>query len=79
MAPSELMPVAAIDVVGDLSEQVQYITEFSAAVVAGSAHPAEAARFLDFLAASQNAAVIREPELEPVQAKKEIGRNVINH
>ena len=67
---SELMPVAGIDIVGDLPEQVQYITEFSAAVVASSAHPAEATRFLDFLAASQNAAVIRETGLEPGPSEK---------
>lgn len=62
---SELLPVAGIDIVGDLPEEVQYVTEFSAAVVASSSHQAEARRFLSFLAAPQNAAVIRETGLDP--------------
>ena len=67
---SELLPVAGIDIVGDLPEQVQYVTEFSAAVVASSVHQEEARRFLDFLAAPQNAAVIRETGLEPRTGEK---------
>jgi molybdate transport system substrate-binding protein len=67
---SELLPVAGIDIVGDLPEQVQYVTEFSAAVVASSAHQAQARRFLAFLVAPQNAGVIRETGLEPRTAEK---------
>ncbi|MGZ5178831.1 MAG: substrate-binding domain-containing protein [Ramlibacter sp.] len=62
---SELLPVAGIDLVGDLPAEVQSVTEFSAAVVATSTHKDEARRFLAFLAAPQNAAVIRDTGLVP--------------
>ena len=62
---SELLPVAGIDIVGDLPDEVQSITEFSAAMVAGSAHEAEARKFLAYLASPRNAAVIRETGLVP--------------
>jgi molybdate transport system substrate-binding protein len=62
---SELLPVAGIDIVGDLPDEVQYVTEFSAAVVAGSAHQEEARRFLAFLASPQNARVISDTGLVP--------------
>jgi molybdate transport system substrate-binding protein len=62
---SELLPVAGIDIVGDLPDEVQYVTEFSAAVVSSSTHQAEARKFLAFLASPQNAAVIRDTGLVP--------------
>jgi molybdate transport system substrate-binding protein len=62
---SELLPVAGIDIVGDLPEEVQYVTEFSAAVVAGSAHQAEARKFLAYLASPKNAAAISDTGLVP--------------
>ena len=67
---SELLPVAGIDIVGDLPDEVQYVTPFSAAVVAASAHPAEAKRFLEFLSSPQNAGVIRATGLVPKAATK---------
>lgn len=62
---SELLPVAGIDIVGDLPDEVQSITEFSAAVVAASAHQAEARKFLDWLASPKNAPTIRDTGLVP--------------
>lgn len=62
---SELLPVDGIDIVGDLPDEVQYVTEFSAAVVAGSAHQAEARKFLAYLTSTKNAAVIRDTGLVP--------------
>ena len=44
---------------------MQLVTEFSAAVVSGSAHQAEARKFLDYLASPKNAATIRDTGLVP--------------
>jgi molybdate transport system substrate-binding protein len=62
---SELLPVAGIDIVGDLPDEVQYVTQFAAAVVAASPRQDEARRFVQFLAAPQNASVIRDTGLVP--------------
>lgn len=62
---SELLPVAGIDIVGDLPDDVQYVTQFSAAIVAGSAHQAQASKFLAYLTSPQNAAVVRATGLVP--------------
>lgn len=62
---SELLPVAGIDIVGDLPAEVQRVTQFSAAIVASSAHREEAGRFLQFLGAPRNAGVIRDTGLVP--------------
>ncbi len=63
---SELLPVHGIDIVGDLPADVQYVTEFSAAVVASSPRRDEATRFLRFLATPENAEVIRSTGLVPM-------------
>lgn len=60
---SELLPVPGIDIVGDLPADMQYVTPFSAAVVANSRHREEAARFLRFLASPDSAAVIQSTGL----------------
>ena len=65
---SELLPVPGIDIVGDLPDEVQYVTPFSAAVVASSAHKDEARQFLQFLSSPQNAGVIRATGLVPKAA-----------
>jgi molybdate transport system substrate-binding protein len=62
---SELLPVAGIDIVGDLPDEVQSVTEFSAAVVAHSPHEDEARKFLGYLASPSNAAAIRDTGLVP--------------
>lgn len=67
---SELLPVKGIEIVGDLPPEVQYVTQFSAAVVAASAHKEEAQRFLQFLSAPQNSAVIRDTGLVPKSSPK---------
>ena len=68
---SELLAVSGIDIVGDLPDEVQYVTQFSAAVVASSAHAAEAKRFVEFLASPRNAALIRETGLVPKAAARQ--------
>jgi len=66
---SELLPVAGISIVGDLPDEVQYVTPFAAAIVKASPRQAEAQRFLDFLRTPQNAEVIRQTGLVPRTAK----------
>jgi molybdate transport system substrate-binding protein len=67
---SELLPVAGIDIVGDLPDEVQYVTPFAAAIVVASPRQAEARRFLDFLRTPQNAEVIRQTGLVPRTSAK---------
>jgi molybdate transport system substrate-binding protein len=67
---SELLPVAGIDIVGDLPDEVQYVTQFSAAIVAASPNQAEARRFLGFLSSPANANVIRATGLVPKSTKQ---------
>ena len=62
---SELLPVKGIDIVGDLPQEVQYVTQFSAAIVSTSAHKEEARHFLQFLSSPHNAGVIRDTGLVP--------------
>jgi molybdate transport system substrate-binding protein len=62
---SELLPVKGIDIVGDLPQEVQYVTPFSAAIVSTSTHKDEARRFLEFLSSPANAGVIRDTGLVP--------------
>jgi len=66
---SELLPIAGIEIVGDLPDEVQYVTPFAAAIVKASAHQGEAQRFLDFLRTPQNAEVIKQTGLVPRTAK----------
>lgn len=67
---SELLPVAGIDIVGLLPQEVQLSTPFSAAIVSGSKVQKNAQALLDFLSSEKNADVIAETGLEPVAAKK---------
>lgn len=62
---SELKPVQGIEIVGLIPQEVQLITQFSGAVVRGSAHPEAARALLRFLAAPANAAAIEATGLEP--------------
>ena len=67
---SELLPVAGIEIIGDLPPEVQLTTPFAAAVVSSSPRKEEAMRFLRFLAAPQNAGVIRDTGLVPHPGSK---------
>ncbi|MBA5638589.1 substrate-binding domain-containing protein [Duganella sp. LX20W] len=66
---SELKPVAGIDIVGVLPQEVQLQTQFSGAVVRGSSQPQAARQLLDFLAAPANASAIEQTGLEPAAAR----------
>jgi molybdate transport system substrate-binding protein len=63
---SELKAVKGIDIIGLIPQEVQLITSFSGAIVAGSQHPKEAKALLDFLGSQENAHVIEETGLEPM-------------
>ena len=63
---SELKAVPGIDVVGPLPADVQRVTVFSAAVIAGSTDPAGARALIQFLASSDAAAVFAKSGLDPL-------------
>ena len=65
---SELMPVAGIDIVGQLPAEVQKITVFSAGVSATSKEPDAAKSLIKFLNSAQAAPVLVKSGLEPVPA-----------
>lgn len=63
----ELMAVPGIDVIGPLPEELQKIGTTAAAVFAASRVPAEAARFIAFLASATARPVLRARGFIPVQ------------
>ncbi|HTO65701.1 MAG TPA: substrate-binding domain-containing protein [Bradyrhizobium sp.] len=62
---SELKQVGGIDVLGPIPLHLQTPAIFSAAVMAGSPRPADAARLLHYLASSEVVPALREAGLEP--------------
>jgi molybdate transport system substrate-binding protein len=61
---SELMPVAGIDLVGPLSDDVQEITTFSAAVLARAAEPAATLELIDYFRTEPAREVIRKTGMD---------------
>lgn len=66
---SELKAVKGIEIVGLLPDEVQLITQFSAALVADSKHQKEGRELIEFLSAPGNAHVIEETGLQAVAQK----------
>ena len=64
---SELLPIAGIDYVGPLPDEVQRVSTFSAAVVAGAPEPERARALIEFLASPAALPTIRKYGLEPVK------------
>lgn len=64
----ELLPVAGLDIVGNLSADVQKITTFSTAVHVQAPHAEAAQALLAYLSAPAAAAVIRKAGMEPAGA-----------
>lgn len=62
---SELLPLPGVDFVGTIPQEVQYVTIYAAAVVAGSAHVEAAKRLLAHLSSSMAAAAITQSGMEP--------------
>ena len=66
---SELKPIKGIDLLGPLPAEVQKYTVFSAGIVAGSDHPAEAAALIRYLASPDVRAVVLDSGMEPLDGK----------
>jgi molybdate transport system substrate-binding protein len=65
---SELLPIAGIDVVGPLPEDLQQVTVFSAGVAAVSKDPQAARALIAFLASPAAAPTVQKTGLEPMTA-----------
>jgi len=62
---SELIHVAGIEVLGPLPPEIQNVTVFAAGVSTMSAHPAETAALIAYLASPETAAVKQAQGMEP--------------
>lgn len=62
---SELLPVPGIDFVGELPDEAQQLTPFSAGIVAGSNAHAAALALLDYLSSAEALPLIRKTGLTP--------------
>jgi len=66
---SELRPVPGVTVVGPLPAEVQRVTVFSAAPLAGSGNPAGGRALIAFLSSPAAAAAIRKSGMDPVNTR----------
>lgn len=62
---SELLPLTGVDFVGTIPAEIQYVTVYAAAVVAGSKEVEASKRLIAFLASEGAAAAIRKSGMEP--------------
>lgn len=62
---SELLPIEGTTFVGPIPSEVQYVTTYAAAVVAGSAQADAARRLIAFLGSASSAAAIARSGMEP--------------
>lgn len=65
---SELLPVPGIDFVGEIPEETQQLTSFSAGIVAGTKEHAAALDLIDYLTSVEAVPLIRKTGLFPVAA-----------
>jgi len=65
---SELMHLSGIALLGNLPDDIQITTTFSAAIDTASPHQAEARALLQFLTSAQAADTIRQQGMEPARA-----------
>lgn len=63
---AELLPVAGVDFVGKIPEQLQSVTRYAAGVPVSADHPEAAKRLLAYLQSRDAQAVARETGLDPV-------------
>lgn len=66
---SELVNVPGIDFVGPVPEEVQYLSIFSAAIVAGSQQVGAGQRLIHFLGSEAAEAAIRRSGMDPVKSR----------
>lgn len=69
---SELLPVKGVTFVGELPDDVQYITRFAGAVPPKAAHPEAGKALLDFLASAQAQAVVHATGLHSVKTQQPV-------
>jgi len=62
---SELMPVAGLEIVGPLPDELQKVTMFSAGIGAGTARRSAAEKFISFIKNGERAGLLRTHGLEP--------------
>jgi molybdate transport system substrate-binding protein len=68
-AVSELLNVKGAEYVGTIPKEIQFISVFSAAVVAGAGEPENARRLITFLTSDQAAPAIRKSGMEPIRSR----------
>jgi len=66
---SELMEVEGVDLVGPLPAEVQRVTVFTAAVVAGSKSPGAAKALIEFLGSGRGTEVMKKSGLDPIPGR----------
>ena len=66
---SEVLPVPGVDFVGTIPEEVQYVTIYAGAVVAGSKEIDASKRLIAFLSSAGAAAAIKKSGMEPSRKK----------
>jgi molybdate transport system substrate-binding protein len=66
---SELLHVPGTDFVGTIPAEIQYVSVFSAAMVAGSKEPEASKRLIAFLASENAAKVIKKSGMEPSRSR----------
>lgn len=66
---SELLPLPGVDFVGTIPAEVQYVTVYAAAVVAGSKESGAAKRLIAFLASESATTAIKKSGMEPSRAR----------
>ena len=66
---SELLHAQGVDFVGTLPKEIQYISVFSGAIVAGSKEQAASKRLIAFLASESAKAVIEKNGMEPPRSR----------
>jgi molybdate transport system substrate-binding protein len=66
---SELLHVPAFDFVGPIPAEIQYVSVFTAAMVAGSKEPEASKRLISFLASENARTAIRKSGMEPSKSR----------
>ena len=67
---SELMPVAGIDIVGPLPDEVQKISVFAAGIFRAARNPGGAGKLISYLAGPRLVPVLIRKGLEPVSDRR---------
>ncbi|MDO8794650.1 MAG: substrate-binding domain-containing protein, partial [Vicinamibacterales bacterium] len=66
---SELLHVPGVDFVGAIPAEIQYISIFSTAVVAGTNELEASKRLISFLASERATEITKKHGMEPVKAR----------